>query len=205
MTEQRQEDRALADACIEGSRAAWAALFEEHTLGVRYAVARTLRSYGAELQQDVIEDLESQLFLGLMTDDARRMRQYRAEASLAGWLRVRATRLAIDHLRRRRNNVALAGADTDEQRGGVELEDMSPSPMQQLAQTELIARLRAYWGTLDGADAEFAKLYFVEERSFEEIAELTGTSAGALYARKNRLRRRVITLADAEGWAQRSA
>ena len=69
-----------------------------------------------------------------------------------------------------------------------------------LAQQQLLERLRGFWEELPPADARFARLYFVEERTFDEIAEVLGTSPGALYARKNRIRKKLLAMAEQDGW-----
>ncbi|MFT6400067.1 MAG: DNA-directed RNA polymerase specialized sigma24 family protein, partial [Bradymonadia bacterium] len=105
--EQRQLDRALVDACIAGSSPAWARLVEENREHVRFAIRRTAKRYGASANDDFIEDLESALFLRLVVDDFRRLRLYRGDASLRGWLKVLAVNCTVDALRKRRPTVPV--------------------------------------------------------------------------------------------------
>ena len=68
-----------------------------------------------------------------------------------------------------------------------------------LAQQQFLERLRGFWEELL-QQTRFARLYFVEERTFDEIAEVLGTSPGALYARKNRIRKKLLAMAEQDGW-----
>ena len=192
----RQQDRALADACITGSKLAWARLVEDNRHHVRMAVSRTAARYGADMDEDGIDDLESSVFLRLAVDEFRRMRQYRGDASLRSWLKVLAANATVDTLRKRRPSVPVGPGEDLELTCGL------PSPIEQLERAELSARLRRLWDSLSTADSEFVDMFFVQELSFEEIAQRTGSSTGALYARKNRIRKRLIELAADDGWFQ---
>lgn len=198
MTPDRRTEAALVAACLADDRDAWARLAETVRDGVRYTIVRTLRSHGASPDRHIVDDLEAQLLLGLMVDDARRLRQYRGDASLQGWVRVRAANLTIDHLRRRRRNVPVVGGVPEP--GAVDLTSPDEPTDERLARAELLERLRGFFEALNAEDAEFARLFFVEEHSFDEISELTGATAGALYARKNRIRKKLTAMAEADGW-----
>jgi RNA polymerase sigma factor (sigma-70 family) len=200
------DERDLVQRCIRGDRDAWEALCAGTQHGVTYAIIRTLKTYRADVSEPLVEDLRSRLYLGLMTDDARRLRQFRGDAALATWLRVRATNLTIDTLRRRRNTVSFDHLD---EHHAAPATDADAAPDRAAERAELIARLRQFFDALSDADAEFARRYFVEQRSFDEIQALTGASAGALYARKCRIQRQITEMARADGWldlhADRSA
>lgn len=198
MSDSRRRDRALVDACIGGDQRAWTALVEETSDGVRYAIVRTLRVHGCASPDHLVDDLHSALYCGLMVDDARRMKQYRGDAKVSSWLRVRAARLTIDHLRRRKKTVSVGPSTPDAP--AIDLIDTEEPIDRRIARTQLLERLRGFWQSLPPADAEFARLFFVEELPFEDIAEQLGTSPGALYARKNRIRKKLIAMAREDGW-----
>lgn len=198
MSAERRRDQALVIACLEGDREAWAALVKQTSSGVRYAIVATLRSHGSEAPDHLVDDIQSALYCGLMVDDARRLRQFRGEARVQTWLRVRAARLTIDHLRRRKRTVTIGSGH--QEAGAVDLPCTSTPHDSALARQQLLERLRSFWEALPHADARFAQLYFVEERTFDEIAALLGTSPGALYARKNRIRKKLLVMAEEDGW-----
>lgn len=192
----RQADLELVRACVGGNRQAWERLVREHHDVVRYAVLRTLLRYAGHADDALVEDLTSRLFLALMLDDARRLRQFSGRARLKTWLRVAAVNATRDQLRRRR--------PTDDihelQDGPGAIADDGPHPEAATARRQLIEGLRAMWDELPDDDRAFVEMFFVDELSFAEIAERTGATHGALYARKNRIRHKLIALAEAAGW-----
>lgn len=197
-TSDRAADRALVDACVRGSRDAWEALVVRYAPRVRSTIAHTLRRYGAVADDALVEDLESHVFLGLIVDDARRLRQYSGRASLRTWLRVRAANATIDHLRRRRTTVPVhdCGDDTT----WVDPVDPTASAEDATAHAQLLDALRAFMAELSDDDRRFAELFFGDELDYDTIAEITGATPGALYARKNRIRKKLVARAREAGW-----
>lgn len=190
----RNHDRALADACLAGSRQAWARLVEDNRRHVRIAIVRTAARYGADIDESAVDDLESAVFLRIAVDDFRRLRHYRGDAALSSWFRVLASNATVDALRKRRPVVPVGpGEATDIVQDG-------PGPNEIIERAQLVHRLRALWESLAPADAEFVELFFVQELSFDEISARTGATHGALYARKNRIRKKLIERAAEDGW-----
>lgn len=196
MHDARQRDFDLVRACLSGDRDAWERLVAEHHDVVRWAVLRTLQRYAGHADDALVEDLTSRLFLSLMLDDARRLRQFSGRARLKTWLRVAAVNATRDQLRRRRPTDEI----TAMQDGPRPLVADTPQPDAALAHRELVEGLRTMWDQLPDDDREFVEMFFVDELSFAEISARTGATAGALYARKNRIRHRLIALAHDAGW-----
>ncbi len=190
----RQRDRALVDACIGGSASAWSEIVSGQHDAVRFAIIRTLHVHHCAAPDHLVEDLESALFLKLVVDDFRRLRQYQAQSTLKSWLKVLATNATLDHLRKRRKTQS-----TDPEHG-IDLPDRAPSAHDVLERAQLLERLRGFWTTLPEADAEFVDLFFVRELPFSEIAECLNTTSAALYTRKNRVRKRLLEFAESDGW-----
>lgn len=192
--ERRTRDLALVRACASGSNEAWAELVATHRVNVRFAVIRTLRSHGCAADDALVDDLEGALFLRLAVDDFRRLRLYRGQATLKSWLKVMAANATVDHLRRRRPTVPIGPGEP------FDIAPDEPSQEDVAQRRQFVARLRSLWQQLPEADAEFVEMYFVRELGFDEIAARTGTTPGALYARKNRIRHKLIALAERDGW-----
>lgn len=201
MHDARQRDFDLVRACLGGDRAAWERLVTQHHDVVRWAVLRTLQRYAGHADDALVEDLTSRLFLSLMLDDARRLRQFSGRARLKTWLRVAAVNATRDQLRRRRPTDEI----TELQEGPRALASDDPHPEAALAHRELVEGMRAMWDQLPEDDREFVEMFFVDELSFAEISERTGATAGALYARKNRIRHRLIAMAEEAGWFEHPA
>ena len=59
-------------------------------------------------------------------------------------------------------------------------------------------QLRSLYKRLPEPDQHFIHLYVFEELSFDAIAEAMNTSVGAVYARKNRVRMKLLSMATAQ-------
>ena len=191
MSETYQGDQALVAAIVAGDRDAWLRLVQRHQIDIHYALIRALQYRGTNPSDDVLEDLEADLMLTLARDHFRRLQSYRGQCTLKQWLKVVAGHFAIDHLRKQRAFVPLPTQD-----GPRGLIDPAPSPYEQVEQQQLGEALVDLLGQLGDEDQIFVELYYRRELSFERIAAMMGTTVGATYARKNRLRKRLKKLAE---------
>ena len=199
-------DSTLVQRCLANEPDAWHELVVDNRDHVRWAMVRAARSQGMIFSEQDLDDAESSLFLSLMADDARRLRQFRGQASLRGWLRVAAANLAIDRarsLRRaaRRSATLHVVRENDENHDPIHLlPDPDADTEAQLQRRQLHERLHVLCAQLSEEEQHFIDLFFVQEIDFQTISERTGVSAAALYTRKNRIRKRLIELARKDGW-----
>ncbi len=142
--------------------AAWADLFETH----HRTVYRTVRALVND--RSAAEDLTGQVFLEALEGIGR----YRDRGKpIAAWLLAIARHRSLDWLRKQRREQK---AIEQEQRGHA-AEDHG-------AAAEALSVLE----TLKPEQREVVVLRFVEERSIEEVAELTNRSAGAVKSLQHR-------------------
>jgi RNA polymerase sigma factor (sigma-70 family) len=199
-------DAELVQRCIANEPDAWSELVVTCREHIRWAITRAGRSHGVRFSEYDVEDIESSLFLGLMVDDARRLRNFQGHATLRGWLRVVAANLAIDRARshHRAARRAAAPALHDDHEGQQQLLDSLPDPNAdieaQLQQRQLHERLHALFAMLSPEDQNFTDLFFIQQLGYATIARLTGVSEEALYTRRNRIRKKLIQLAQRDGW-----
>jgi RNA polymerase sigma factor (sigma-70 family) len=194
-------DAELVQACIDRTAGAWDLLVARHRDIVRATIARTLRSHTDYADADAIDDIEASLFLSLMNDDARRLRGFRGQASLRGWLRVLAAHRTIDVLRGQRHLVRLDAPtlDGDETRLDA-MPDASPGAEDRLQRAQLRQRLALLCSQLNADEQQFVELFYHQELDFTAISAITGSTPAALYTRKNRIRKRLQELARKDGW-----
>lgn len=204
--EESRPDAELVSLCIANQADAWHELVVTCREHVRWAIVHTGRSQGVLFTEHDLEDIESSLFLGLMVDDARRLRNFQGHATLRGWLRVVAANLAIDrartHRRAARRNLALAFPDDHDDHSHPlnSLPDPNADTEEALQRRQLHERLHALCAQLSPEDQRIFDLYFIQELDFQTISERTGITTAALYTRKNRIRQRLTALAKKDGW-----
>lgn len=132
-------------------------------------------------------------------------------ASFKGWLRHVVRTTALDHLRRRkvagRGGDPLPEQDEDGQGGPLPAPGLLPEDL--LEQAELRAQVRDEVGRLPESQREVVLLKYIDGRSYEEIAELTGLTVATIESRLFRaraaLRRRLAERFGAAQGASRAA
>jgi RNA polymerase sigma-70 factor (ECF subfamily) len=153
-------------------------------------LARALRT----LVRDpaLVDDLVQETFVRVYE---ARERWRPGEVGLGAWLYRVARNQALDHLRKtaRRATGPIEGSDV--------AEDPGPGPERAVSLRQTADEVRRAVDALPPQDREVLLLRFDEDRSYEEIAALTGTSAAAVKQRVFRARARVRALLEEGGEA----
>jgi len=188
-------DIALIDLVVGGDRLPWEQFATQHELTLRFALIRTMARFGLTPTAEQLEDLEADLSLNLVAQNFRRLAKYSGRCSLRQWLKVVAGNFAVDHLRRQRPVISLdlegpghSAADS--------LVDESPGPDELIERRELQESIENLLAQLNDEDRLFVELFYARGHSYESVAELMGTTLGAVYARRNRIRKRLTSLAE---------
>jgi RNA polymerase sigma factor (sigma-70 family) len=177
MTEQ---EKTLIAGCLRGDKAAWDSFVQQYSSLVYHTVRKTLTLHHTDQREDVVDDLYQELFVSLLRDDCKKLRQFRGDrgCTIASWLRVVASRLTIDHLRQQRPK-------------DVEATDAIPSNQMDvpsaLIEREEERALGQAMEALSPRDRLIIELSFHQSLSPEEIAGVLKISVGAFYTQKSRV------------------
>jgi len=107
--------------CLKGDKKAWDAFVEKYSPMIFAAVQRTLRSSAANIPGRTLEDIAQEVFVRLIRDDYRLLRQFDPKrASLSTWLALVARSVCIDQLRKRQiETFSLEDSDIKGGSGGI--------------------------------------------------------------------------------------
>lgn len=152
----------LVAASLSGKAEAFAKLYEQYVKPIyRYHYYRTFH-------KETAEDLTSQTFMRAL----EHLRTYDAnKGSFSAWLYRIARNLLVDHVRARRP--------------GVDMEDVwdtlhdGRNLSQSLEQKEALEQVKLHIETLPEEQREIILLRLWDERSYQEIADITGKSEAA--------------------------
>jgi RNA polymerase sigma factor (sigma-70 family) len=99
-----EPEKTLIAGCLRGEKASWDSFVQQYSSLVYHTVRKTLTLHHTDQREDVVDDLYQELFVSLLRDDCKKLRQFRGDrgCTMASWLRVVASRLTIDHLRQQR-------------------------------------------------------------------------------------------------------
>ncbi len=168
--EKRESEAQIIEACQRGDRAAFQLLFEAHKDRV-YSIAL---HYGND--EALAKDVTQQVFLKLFTT----ITQFRHQSEFTTWLYRIVANTCVDEQRKRKRFVPL-GED-------VEVRDMSGKDSQEevFMRRQLADSVRAAIADLSPKLRMPILLKYVEELSYDEIAEALGCSTGTVGSRLNR-------------------
>lgn len=167
----QQEERVLAQRCLDGDSSAFAVLVRLHGAAVhRFCVRLVGPSVGEEVAQET--------FARCWT----RLGEFRWESSLRSWLFRIALNLCRDHLKSARvRDDAAARSDAEEA-------DPARGPEGEAVGQQTLAVVRRAVERLPAKYREAFVLKHVEDLSYEEMQAIVGLEIGALKVRVHRAR-----------------
>jgi len=187
-------DGELVDRCIGGDRDAWDRFVDRFSGLVYFSICHVLRTRGANVPQDLVGEVHNTVFLSLLEDDFRRLRRFSGRCKLSHWIKVVTVNRTIDMLRKQRPHVPLDEADGEGHRGLHALVAERADPEEQAMRSERMRYLGRAVAKLSPPDQVLLRLIYIEGEPGEAVARALGTTVGAVYTRKNRLRKRLAKL-----------
>lgn len=175
-------DRDLLKRCLSHKSGAWND-FVDRFLGLIYHVINhTAQLRSTPLQPEDVEDLASEILLQIVSRDYEVLRQFREKCSLATYLTVVARRICVHELARKWAVREVQPTKDDEDLDGVE----APPSHARTRRTENLEEVEKLLRKLSGKEREVVHLYYLEERSYEEIStslNIPVNSVGAVLSR----------------------
>lgn len=195
-------DAALMTRVTQGDQRAFEELVEKYKQPVFNMIYRTLPD-AAEA-----EDLAQAVFVQVYKSSAR----YRVEAKFTTWLFTIARNLCLNELRRRSRHPADsldAASETENDSPGQQFEDVrSMAAPDQLVQEELIAKVSEALKELPENQRTAILLYQEQEKSYDEISEILGTSLSAtkslIHRARETLKQRLKPYLKTGAWKENS-
>jgi RNA polymerase sigma-70 factor, ECF subfamily len=164
-------DERVIKACQEGDREAFRLLFEAYKDKV-FSIA----VYSCSGDQSRAGDITQQVFLKLMTN----ISQFRGESQFTTWLYRMVTNACIDEQRKQRRFLPFADVPAANKA------EIKRPQEQRYAKLELADSVQQAIAELKPKFRWPILLKYVEELSYEEIADVLGCSKGTVASRLNR-------------------
>ena len=154
------QDLELIRRCIAGEKGAWDE-FVRRTRSAMYRGATVaLRKFRIS-DKESIENVYQQVYVELLRDGGKALKNFRGESDLEGWVSVVSMRTAYRIQRQKTPEASLP-----------ELLPAAPTPApgEKAEQTEFLNRLDAAFRKLDPREAALLRLSYYEQMSYKEIA-----------------------------------
>jgi RNA polymerase sigma-70 factor, ECF subfamily len=159
------DERTLVDACLAGRAGAFDVIVERHRRAVYHLCYRFAGNH--EDASDLSQDVFLRAYRGL--------RRFRRESSLATWLYRIGVNVCL-------NRLALKTPATEPIDGQQPIDTRSESASERVLRTERAGRVRAAIAQLPRKQRTTLILRMYQELSHQEIADMLGTSVGAVKA-----------------------
>ena len=182
-------DPAVVELARKGSEAAYRELLTRYERPVFSLVFRMVRD------RETAEDLSQETFIKVLNN----LDRYSPEFKFSSWLFKIANNLTIDHLRRRRiDTISIEGAPdavTAESARATSIAVVSgnESPLEELESRELGTAIERAIGKLRPENRACIMLRHVEDKSYEEIAEIVKLPLGTVKTYIHRARHELRT------------
>jgi len=187
------EETALLQALLAATKKVqhdrlWADFVQRYERLIISCVVKALRRYGATFSRDDLDDLVGDVWLVLLRDDMKKLRQYDATRGfrIASFLGLVATNATIDHLRARQAD-ATPLDDIIEDYAALRAE----APRDVVEAREEAELARAALAQLSGEERAFVVDCFCDEVSPEDLARSLGVTTNTVYSRKFKIREKL--------------
>lgn len=175
-------DRQLLDRCLDNEPNAWEAFVNRFLGMVIHVVNHTASSRGIPVSAALRDDLVSEVFVVLLTDNRAVLRRFRRQSSLATYLAVVARRVIVRKLMMQHPPATPAGESVS-QAGPT-----TASAEQQIDDRDQVEQLLA---RLDGQEAVAVRMHHLEGRSYHEIGQHLGVSENSVGPLLSRARQKM--------------
>jgi RNA polymerase sigma-70 factor (ECF subfamily) len=159
-------DRDLVKRCLQKEQGAWND-FVDRFLGLIYHVIHhTSHLRSTPLTPEDVEDLAAEVLVQVVANDYAVLRRFRGQSSLATYLTVIARRVCVAELMKR-----LAAREVQPRSDGVRAGNSEPeeTPKAQVG-LEMLEEVAKLLSRLPARERKVVRLYYLEGRSYEEIA-----------------------------------
>lgn len=189
-------DKRLIKKCLEKDKKAWDRFVDQYSGLIANAVVKTLKQYSIPLDSDLVDDLFQSVFVSLLENDGKKLRQFQWKCRLSSWLHLIAVRITIDHIRRRKTLISLDANDPEGENLHERLRDNHPLADQKLEAVQAKQMFEAMQKNLTHRERLFIKLYYVRELDSKKIANIMNTNTNNIYQLKNVTSQKLKKLAE---------
>jgi RNA polymerase sigma-70 factor (ECF subfamily) len=193
MDRTKLSERDLLLACFQDEAGAWDAFVNRFSKLIYHTIYQTLRAKDFPFDFQILDDVFQEVFLSLFKNQYKKLKQFKGKnnCTLASWLRIIASRSAIDFMRKQRNCVSLDDTIGRGQALGERLTNKKDRPDKNLEKRERYQLFKKMIAELAPKDRYLFELTYHQELPDKEIAQILNLSVSAVYMRKSRIKEKL--------------
>ena len=186
-------DGPLLEAVLGNDEVAWYELIRRYRALMFRCITKVAAKYDAVLSNEDANEIFGDMCFNLLRDNMRKLRAYDPArgAKLGSWLGLLAINTAYDYLRQTSRRPMLDRLDNAPERPGD-----GPSALDNLLEKERWGYLNHLLADFSAKDRRFVELYYGHGLLPEEVAAAMGISVKTVYSKKNKLRSKLLALAQ---------
>jgi len=185
----KHSDSDLIQGCLNNSdRAAWEAFVRKYSKLIWSTIHKTCHTYSFRYADEDAEDMYSGLFLSLIENDFKKLRQFRREnaCSLSTWLTIITARMTIDFMRKDKGRYMAQSSREDDDLWEV-VPDGKYRADKLMEEKQTAEGFNKAISALSPGDGMIYDLLYRQGFSPEETAKTLGLTVSAVYTRKHRI------------------
>ena len=185
------DETTLLEGLLSDDPNAWREFNMRYARLIYACIGRITGRFGGVVRADAINDIYSMLCVQLLSNDKIKLRTFEPGrgSKLGTWLGLLATHTAYDYLRSVRRTPKHADLSEAEQ-----LSSETPDPSEHTLVRERAQIAAEVLASFSDKDREFARLYYGEGLTPEDVAERMQISIKTVYSKKHKIQRRLETL-----------
>jgi len=190
-----QDEKGLLKRCLAQDKKGWDIFVEQYAPLISHAIIQTLQKYLFVQTSQVVSDLFNTVFLSIMENNCKKLRQFQWKCSLSSWLHLIAVSVTVDYLRKQPEHISLnrkTGSDGELQD---EIPDGSPLPDRVLELEEEERLFLQIKKELTSKERFFVELCYTRELPPTKIARILNITENNVYQLKNRVREKMKKIA----------
>jgi RNA polymerase sigma-70 factor, ECF subfamily len=195
-------DGPLLESVLSKDGDAWHELIRRYRALMFRCITRVAAKYDTVLSNEDANEIFGDMCFNLLRDDMHKLRAYDPGrgAKLGSWLGLLAINTAYDYLRQTARRPMLDKLDHTLDRPGE-----GPSALDTLLEKERWTYLNGLLADFSDKDRRFVELYYGHGLLPEEVASAMGISVKTVYSKKNKLRTKLLALAQTDRQLPRAA
>lgn len=189
------DEKDLLKRCLTRDKKAWDIFVESYHPLISHAILQTLEKYSVSSVNQEIPDLFHTVFLSIIENNYKKLRQFQWKCSLSSWLHIIAVRVTVDYLRKQSEHPSLNGETTAEKSLKDGIANGNPLPDHVIELKEEKRLFQQIKKRLSSKERLFVELCYSRELPSAKIATILKTTENNVYQLKNRVREKMKKIA----------
>ncbi len=182
-------DHELIRGCVvDGDKAVWETFIRKFSKLIWSSIHKTFRNYSFQYTQEDLDDMYGAIFLSLIENDCRKLKQFRSEnsCSVSTWLSIISVRMTIDYMRKDKSRYIEEQKEVERDIWDI-VPDLSSLADDLLEKKQINQILKKSVESLAEKDRMIYDLLYNQAFTPENTAQALGMTMPALYSRKHRI------------------